>query len=960
MTVIFKVLYRFYRLFSRSRYWIRRRLTPAGWLVLIALTAAAATGVDTENTVAYQALAPLLFLLLSSMCFAWTFRARFSARRTLPRFGTVGQSLSYIIAVRNLGRKTESDLSLLENLADPRPSFAEWHAVQRADERRIRSFRFDKRWRPNPFKRVVVKDAAVPPAQSNEEVEVGAELTPLRRGMIRFEGLTLARPDPFGLFRAFCSFPLPQVLLVLPKRYTLPPVALPGTMKYQDGGVALASNVGLSDEFVSLRDYRRGDPLRHIHWRSWAKTAKPIVKEFEDEFFVRHALVLDTFIGDPRSEAFEEAVSIAASFACTVSIQESLLDLLFVGTEAFCFTAGRGLAQSDHILEILATVSSCGEKPFNTLENLVLEHAAVVSGCICVLLAWDDKRRDFIRKLESLGVPLLVLVVTERGQSKLMESSTSHRPEQFYVLEAGQIEEGLAKAQMKTPPLLIGAVLMFWGWQTGFFVVGAVMALVLEGARLTKARWEFSDDDFSRIWTICTLLFLGAALYAFTDNGGPARYGSFFQDPSPATQTSAGAATSRTASAILRWLPMVLFLFVCAQAYSAREEIPLSTISLILRKRWKRAVRLGRPLPAQRGMNVSYPYFAICLFAASVHPGENNFYFWGLCLLLAWALWSQRTRRFGFLVWASTLSLAFTFGYFGQHGLGRLQGYLQNIDAQWLERFSKRRGVDPSLSRTQIGHIGRLKNSGKIIIRLEPQEGSMAPEYLREASYRIFGGNMWRAGASRENFQAVQQETNSSAFMLVPGKTNFTTVNITCYLDGYSRESQSPIGLLPLPTGAGRLENLPVFVLKANNLGAVLAEGPGLLNFDAAYGPGTTLDSPFNPAESISFTNRGGWLRRQSDSRTNQFPSEANPDLFIPPDEALTLDQIVADWKVPQGNRSLATRAITGFFQSNFTYSTWQELPNLRTNQTPLGFFLLRTHSGHCEVLRQRDCVAVP
>jgi uncharacterized protein (DUF58 family) len=56
-------------------------------------------------------------------------------------------------------------------------------------------------------------------------------------------------------------------------------------MKYQQGGVALASNVGQSDEFVALRDYRQGDPLRHIHWRSWARAGKPVVKEFEDEFF---------------------------------------------------------------------------------------------------------------------------------------------------------------------------------------------------------------------------------------------------------------------------------------------------------------------------------------------------------------------------------------------------------------------------------------------------------------------------------------------------------------------------------------------------------------------------------------------------------------------------------------------------------------------------------------------------
>ena len=179
---------------------------------------------------------------------------------------------------------------------------------------------------------------------------------PLRRGVLRFTGVTLARPDPLGLFRALTTVPLPQSVLILPRRYPLPAIALPGVAKYQEGGVALAANVGQSDEYVALRDYRHGDPLRHIHWRSWARVGRPVVKEFEDEFFVRHALVLDTFTDHPHSEVFEEAVSVAASFACTLPTQESLLDLLFVGPQSYCFTAGRGVAHVDQMLEILASV----------------------------------------------------------------------------------------------------------------------------------------------------------------------------------------------------------------------------------------------------------------------------------------------------------------------------------------------------------------------------------------------------------------------------------------------------------------------------------------------------------------------------------------------------------------------------------------------------------------------------
>jgi uncharacterized protein (DUF58 family) len=272
------------------------------------------------------------------------------------------------------------------------------------------------------------------------------EMTPWRRGIVRFEGVTFARPDPFGLYRALRKTPQPQTVLVLPKRYPLPSIALPGSLKYQQGGVAMASNIGQSDEFVSLRDYRRGDPPRHIHWRSWAKVGKPIVKEFEDEFFVRHALVLDTFTTRPQSELFEEAVSVAASFACTVLTQESLLDLLFVGAEAYCFTAGRGLAHADQMLEILASVQACHEQPFATLERAVLEHANVVSGCICVLLEWDELRRRFVEKLKVLGLPVLVIVLRPAGEKGPLDPGPlADTPASLHALEIGRIEEQLAK-----------------------------------------------------------------------------------------------------------------------------------------------------------------------------------------------------------------------------------------------------------------------------------------------------------------------------------------------------------------------------------------------------------------------------------------------------------------------------------------------------------------------------------
>jgi len=468
---------------------------------------------------------------------------------------------------------------------------------------------------------------------------------------------------------------------------------------------------------------------------------------------------------------------------------------------------------------------------------------------------------------------------------------------------------------MKPPPFLLGAALLFWGWQTGFLLAGVLMALVLESPLIVKARWEFSDDDFRRLWTFCSLLLLAALVYAFADNRGPADFLGLFENPNYFTQRNAGTASAKTAAAMIRWLPMIFFLFIAGQAFSAREGIPIETMSVILGLRWKKARKLGRLLPPGRAVNVAYPYFAVCLFAASIHTGESATFFWGLAALLAWALWPMRARRFGLASWAGALGAAIVLGYFGQRGVGQLQRLLESYNPQWLSRSAGGR-TDPKRSKTAIGQIGALKLSGKIVIRLKPEKNRAAPGLLREASYRAYKSQSWTVGGSKNDAETMLAENpNGTSWVLVPGKTNRASVNIACYLPGGK-------GLLPLPEGSGRLENMAFFGLEKNSAGALSAAGPGLVIFDALYGPGPSMDSPASQDEDTTVSVR----------------------------EAPALKQVISDLKLRDPSREEALIALSRFFRERFSYSTWQGPDrSANTNDTPLGRFLLTTRSGHCE-----------
>src|SRR5579862_2494833 len=130
---------------------------------------------------------------------------------------------------------------------------------------------------------------------------------------------------------------------------------------------------------------------------------------------------------------------------------------------------------------------------------------------------------------------------------------------------------------IKTPPFLLLATLLFWGWQSGLLLVGAIMGLVLESARYVKARWELSDADFRRILTFCTVLAFATAVYAFTANEEGGSLSGLFRGPGAAQNAS--LTSLRASNAFFRWLPMTLFLFILAQSFSTREKIPWTAIS---------------------------------------------------------------------------------------------------------------------------------------------------------------------------------------------------------------------------------------------------------------------------------------------------------------------------------------------------------------------------------------------
>ncbi len=425
-----RLLRAFIRVYRFSQ-WTRRRFTPAGLAVLYVLVVTTVFGVDTRRTVAYQMFGLAVGLLAIASLGSLRFRPKLRFERRLPQYVTVGEAFCYRHLVYNQGPRRIAGVRLRDELAERFPDAETFrHARTARDpqvnwvDRRIGFPRWLELVRHGRGADIEETDLVdLPPGRS---VEITLSAMPLRRGVLRFERCRLLRPDPLGLINAWTGVDLPGELVVLPRCHPVPPLTLPGARRLQRGGVALSHNVGDSEEFMQLRDYRPGDPLRHIHWPSFARAGKPVVKEFQDEYFTRYALVLDTF-GDAAGDVeFEAAVSVAASFVAGLQMRDALLDLMFVEDRAYRLTVGRGLGRTLNLLRELAAVEPCRGHRFELLASHVLEHAQALSGLILVLLRMDEDRRRLVKRLHSLGVRQLVLVM----------GSEMHAPDDGVVMHA--------------------------------------------------------------------------------------------------------------------------------------------------------------------------------------------------------------------------------------------------------------------------------------------------------------------------------------------------------------------------------------------------------------------------------------------------------------------------------------------------------------------------------------------
>lgn len=234
------------------------------------------------------------------------------------------------------------------------------------------------------------------------------------RGEHYIDAFTIRALTPFGMCLGKPIATEGKHFLVIPKIANVTHIQIEQTQKYQPGGVALASITGESRELVGLRPYRPGDPIRDLHAKSWARLGIPVVREYQQEYFTRIGIIIDTKGGRSDEPVFEATLSLAAGIVAQLSRGEALLDLLVIGDNVHQLTLGRSLGFLDQALDLLACVDPKKDPELMELQPRISDHMERLSSVIFISMQWEPSHEHFTSWIDSQGVRCKSLIVASK------------------------------------------------------------------------------------------------------------------------------------------------------------------------------------------------------------------------------------------------------------------------------------------------------------------------------------------------------------------------------------------------------------------------------------------------------------------------------------------------------------------------------------------------------------------
>ncbi len=418
-------LYRTYIRTIRLTDRIRRAVTPLGFLMITVAFFAFVFGSNPEKSYLYQLLSFALSFLIVALLFSLRFRTNIHITPRFPDRCSVGETVKYSVIVTNTGRTKEDGLLFKEEYHHAVPSLEEFLTQQEEGEEKRN--KFDRllgyyRWMYLVrLKRGFTADfVSIPALFPSETQKIVSSFTPLRRGYIRINGLRLFRTDPFGLFRRSIMVTHPANMLVYPPLYPVHPLLLTQEGAYSASGHSSSSRKGYSGDFVSLRSYIPGDPLKYVDWKSTAKQDDMMVREFTGDTQGTISIFVDTHSSLAVDPAVEEAISFAASLITSLRAEHPI-ETLMTSETVFSEEDLPTEAKNTAFLDILATLTTTAQPHTQPAISHIERHRSSIGRLIIMLASVSEQTIEVVKTAHTMRIPATAFFMSKTPPDSSVE-----------------------------------------------------------------------------------------------------------------------------------------------------------------------------------------------------------------------------------------------------------------------------------------------------------------------------------------------------------------------------------------------------------------------------------------------------------------------------------------------------------------------------------------------------------
>jgi hypothetical protein len=313
--------YRTYSKLSRRSRKIRLTVTPFGFFTIALCLISGLAGINIFTSDLYKLFSITFALLLVSYlsrdrknaCLSGVDLSVFFDRRY-----NAGNVYNYSITLHNRNKTDVRGIGIIPAAGTDIPSFEDFMKIREPGEERRNIWDrniYYFRWIWHQFRLNKAEFSAVETGtiKAGSSLRIEGNFKAVKRGKISAGGFYLVKKDIFGIFSSYRFIETRDQFYIYPAPVEIKNDITERIKLYIERIARSQLNVlkkFKAGDFVGLRDYVPGDPIRSIHWKTWARRDKPAVIEKGIETVNEISFLLINMAADPDGLSyFENCVS---------------------------------------------------------------------------------------------------------------------------------------------------------------------------------------------------------------------------------------------------------------------------------------------------------------------------------------------------------------------------------------------------------------------------------------------------------------------------------------------------------------------------------------------------------------------------------------------------------------------------------------------------------------------------